>query len=318
LPQIDILKCNYFLKLFVVIFSNTKRQFYKKMKIAIASGKGGTGKTFISTNLFYALQKNKYNVTLVDCDAEEPNDLIFFDVQANNSFDVTQKNPVIDEQNCFFCGRCYTYCNYNAIFYLPEQKIIKVIDDLCHACGACNVACRKNAITYKTVTLGKISEYEFFQNSKIIEARMNVGVYSPVSIIKEAIKKANNQEVVILDSPPGTSCPFIQTVNKADFVILVTEPTPFGLSDLKQSVETLKTMNKPIGVIINRSGLGNNDIYQYLNDEKIPLLMQIPFDKKIATIYSNGELVARHNILFESELMSIVKNLITNYGNSSN
>ena len=229
------------------------------IKIAIASGKGGTGKTFVSTNIFYTLLQNNYRAMLVDCDAEAPNSVAFFETKLVKESEVTQLVPVINTDTCTFCGKCHEYCNYNAIFILPPMKIIKVIEDLCHGCGACSVACKLDAISEKPVSLGQVALYSTNGLPALIEARMNIGVMSPVPVIKAAIKQIDNQaDIIIMDAPPGTSCPFIQTVASADYVILVTEPTPFGLSDLKQSVETLKTINKPYGVIINRAGLGNN------------------------------------------------------------
>jgi len=288
------------------------------MKIAIASGKGGTGKTFVSTNLFYTLQQMNFRVTLVDCDAEEPNSMVFFQGTEEIALDVTQQVPVIDTEKCTFCGKCQEYCNYNAIFILPGQKRIQVLEDLCHGCGACSVACEFGAITEKTVSLGNVNPYSITPDSSIIEARMKVGVYSPVSVIKAAINKAGNEGVILMDSPPGTSCPFIQTVSHADFVVLVTEPTPFGLSDLKQSVETLKTMNIPCGVIVNRAGLGNDDVFDYLSKEQIPLLMTIPFDKTIASVYSRGELLCEKMPEWQSQFNIMYNSLKFIYGNSRN
>jgi len=290
----------------------------KKIRIAIASGKGGTGKTLISTNLFYVLQQNNYNVTLVDCDAEEPNVMIFFNGEEDFVQDVTQKVPVIDEIKCTYCGKCQEYCSYNAIFLLKDIKTIRILEDLCHGCGACSVACEYDAVSKKNISLGVIKKYHSDLQSTIIEARMRVGVFSPVSVIKAAIKEAGYNGIILLDSPPGTSCPFIQTVSVADFVILVTEPTPFGLSDLKQSVETLKSMNKSYGVIINRAGLGDNEVYSYLNHECIPLLMEIPFDKEIASHYSKGEIVANYIPEWESLFENMFNSIYKKYGNSNN
>ena len=263
------------------------------IKIAVASGKGGTGKTFISTNLFHTLSKNNYRTTLVDCDAEAPNAVAFFKSELVKKTEVTQQVPVINTDICTFCGKCHEYCNYNAILILPPVKIIKVIEDLCHDCGACSAACKFEAITEKPVSLGQVTTYSVNGKTSLLEARINIGVMSPVTVIKSAIKEIDNMsDVAILDSPPGTSCPFVQTSASADYVILVTEPTPFGLSDLKQSVETLRTINKPFGVIINRAGLGNDSVSDYLNRENIPLLLEIPFNKEIAVHYSNGKLVS--------------------------
>lgn len=289
----------------------------QKTKIAIASGKGGTGKTFISTNLFNVLQKRDFNIALVDCDAEEPNDREFIRGELRISQKVTQKVPVIDESKCTYCGKCKEYCNYNAIFFLKDTKMIKVLDELCHGCGACSVACGDNAIVEKDDILGSVNQYGVSTNSALIEARMNVGIYSPVNVIKSAIKEANGFDIILLDSPPGTSCPFIQTVATADYVVLVTEPTPFGLSDLMQSVDTLKSMDKSCGVIINRADLGNKDIYDYLQLENIPLLMTVPFDKKIAVSYSNGELLTNLYPDWDIKFNQLYDTIIEQYGNSN-
>ncbi len=288
------------------------------IKIAVASGKGGTGKTFVATNLFCTLLKNNYRAMLVDCDAEAPNSVAFFETNLIKESEVTQLVPVINTDTCTFCGKCHEYCNYNAIFILPPMKIIKVIEDLCHGCGACSVACKIGAISEKPVLLGQVSLYSTNGLPVILEARMNLGVMSPVPVIKEALKQIDNKtDIVILDAPPGTSCPFIQTVASADYVILVTEPTPFGLSDLKQSIETLKTINKPCGVIINRAGLGNNKVQEYLIKEKIPNLLEIPFKREIARLYSIGKIVAESDPFFSNQLLSVAENINIHHGNSS-
>jgi MinD superfamily P-loop ATPase len=281
------------------------------MKIAIASGKGGTGKTFVATNLFHALREAGQEVLLVDCDAEAPNALAFFDCCQTESIVISQQVPVIDTNKCTFCGRCHEYCSFNAIFMLPSLEVIKVIEDLCHSCGACLVACEDGAITEKPVTSGQVSLHSLNVKNELIEARTRIGVMTPVPVIKAAIKTVDKQaDIVIFDAPPGTSCPFIHTVAAADYVIFVTEPTPFGVSDLKRSVETLKQMNKPFGVIVNRAGIGNNEVYQYLQSENIPLLLEIPFDKEIARIYSNGEMVVEHMPLLKQQFLELI-NIIT-------
>lgn len=287
------------------------------IKIAIASGKGGTGKTFVATNIFYSLVNNQIDATLVDCDAEVPNAIAFFDVRTVSSTVVTQLVPVIDTEKCTFCGKCHEYCNYNAIFILPPSKIINVIEDLCHGCGACLAACDYDAISEKPVPLGNVTSYSYNNSQSLLEARMNIGVMSPVSVIKAAIKQIKEQPgIAILDSPPGTSCPFIQTVEQSDYVILVTEPTPFGLSDLRQSVETLKTMDKKFGVIINRAGLGNNQVQEYLENENIPLFLEIPYKKETAELYSKGKLVSEIDEFFEKQLLAVIENILKQNGNS--
>ena len=270
--------------------------------IAIASGKGGTGKTFISTNLFNSLQNSGLNMALVDCDAEAPNDREFFqDAVLQNRRTVTQKVPVIDKSKCTYCGKCDEYCNFNAIFFLEEPPTIEVLEELCHGCGACSVACKFGAISEKDDLLGYVNQYRFFTGNELIEGRMEVGVHVSVEIIKESIKTADKFDLVLLDSPPGTGCPFIQTVYKDDYVVLVTEPTPFGLSDLKQSVEILKEMGIPCGVIINRADMGTDDVRNYLKGENIPLLMSVPFDREIAVAYSKGELITNLNTAWRAK-----------------
>ncbi len=294
------------------------------MNIAVASGKGGTGKTFFSTNLYHSLRGMNYSVCLVDCDAEVPNSFIFFPVKKVKEYVVTEYRPVIDRTNCVLCGKCAEYCNYNAIFFLPAMNKIQLLDDLCHGCAACSVACDYSAIRDSYKFIGKVTSYKTDEDGAcMFEAKMTPGVSSPVPIIKSAVKMAKEQAVkqnidyVILDSPPGTACPFIQTASHADFVVLVTEPTPFGLSDLKQTVETLKTMNKEMGVVVNRAGIGNREVYQYLEDESIPLLGEIPFDKEIALCYSEGKIAVKDIPSLKVEFENIV-NKIVRYGNSSN
>jgi len=291
----------------------------KPMKIAIASGKGGTGKTFISTNLYNLLQKKGLNVALVDCDAEEPNARLFLtEGILKSSREVNQKVPVIDESKCTYCGKCAEYCNYNAIFFLKEPKIVNVLEEICHGCGACSVACSYGAITEKDDLLGHVSNFEFSNKSALIESRTRVGVYSSVNVLKAAIKEASGFDLVLFDAPPGIGCPFIQTVAQADYVVLVTEPTPYGLSDLKQSIETLKGMDKPYGVIVNRAGLGNDVVYDYLKKENIPLLMSIPFDKNIAVSYSKGELLTDQDSKWKEKFSELFKKVKEEYGNSNN
>lgn len=288
-------------------------------EIAVASGKGGTGKTFVATNIFHSLVNKGIKSVLTDCDAEAPNAVAFFKAVHKGTIEVTQMVPVIDTGKCTYCGKCHEYCNYNSIFILPPERIISVIEDLCHGCGACSVACKYDAITEKPFPLGVVNLYSYNSLNSIIEARMNIGVMSPVSMIRTALKQFDLEaDIAILDSPPGTSCPFIQTVNQADYVILVTEPTPFGLSDLRQSVETLNTMNKSCGVIINRAGIGNNQVREYLQKENIPLLMEIPFKKEIAEQYSTGRLVSESDPSLGKQLLDVIDNITGMYGNSSN
>ena len=288
------------------------------MRVAIASGKGGTGKTFLSTNLFFALQQQGLSPVLVDCDAEEPNTHLFFDSKPVHVSNVVMHVPEIDASTCSFCGKCHEYCNYNAIFILPPAKIIRVLEELCHDCGACVFACNDGAISEKPIIIGTVERRKPTKNSALVIARMDVGVHSPVKVIQAGIRETTNDQLVIFDAPPGTSCPFIQTVAHADFVILVTEPTPFGLSDLLQSISVLKSMKKPFGVVINRCDLGDSKVYDYLRKKSIPLLMEIPFRKSYASAYAAGQLVAQKDKQLMHGLVKMFDSIINYFGNGNN
>jgi len=288
------------------------------MKIAVASGKGGTGKTFVATNLYNVLSTRGERVTLVDCDADAPDDLLFFTAEKISETEVTHQVPVISKDACTWCGRCSKWCNYNAIFYVPTAKVIEVIENLCHGCGACSFACNSGAITEKPVVLGTVTSFRTDRGFPLVEARLRVNEMSPVRVIKAAINEAGEDGVVILDSPPGTSCPFIQTVDRADYVLLVTEPTPFGLSDLRQSVETLKTMNKKCGVIINRADIGDNGVKDYLSEKQIPLLGVINYETDIARSYSEGRLITDENDIMAGFFAGLADKIISEHGTGSN
>lgn len=259
------------------------------MTIAVASGKGGTGKTFFATNLFITLHQQNFRVQLIDCDAEAPDALIFLKATTGKAFDVIRPMPEINPALCTFCGKCHEYCHFNAIFFLPQFRMIHVMQELCHSCGACLAVCPEGAVREHPISLGQVTTYTLNEWAEIAEAKMKVGVMSPVPVIKEALRHiSQTAEIVLLDAPPGNSCPFVHTVNSADFVVMITEPTPFGLSDLKQSIETLQELKKQFGVVINRAGTGNDDIYEYLKENDIPLLLEIPFSMDIARLYSRG------------------------------
>lgn len=287
------------------------------MKIAVASGKGGTGKTFFATNLFYALQQQGYAPTLVDCDAEEPNAALFLKGTLQHVSDVSLRVPVIDTDKCTYCNKCHDVCSYHAIFILPSLKVIRVLDEFCHGCGACTYVCEAGAIREKDLSQGKVQYYLLDKKARLIITEMHPGVYSPVKVIQSGIREANDDDLVILDAPPGTSCPFIHTIVHADYVVLVTEPTPFGLSDLKHSIQVLRKMKKSFGVVINRAGLGDRSVYDYLLEEQIPLLMEIPFSLSIAASYARGDLVSKYDKEWRGRLNQLYHSIITtNHGNS--
>jgi len=213
------------------------------MKIAITSGKGGTGKTTVSTGLFRILTKYmKRNVQLVDCDVEEPDCHIFIKASVTEQYPVNLAIPVIDPEKCTFCGKCKDACAFNAIVMLPTVNFIEVNEHLCHGCGACSYVCPVGAITEKNMEIGQVSHFDYFSRYEFIEGRLIVGISLHTPVIKETIRHAREDGLVLLYSPPGTSCPVVATVSKADYVIMVTEPTPFGLHDLKLMTDTVRKL----------------------------------------------------------------------------
>lgn len=263
-------------------------------KIAIASGKGGTGKTTVAINLYHFIKQNiTSNIQLVDCDVEEPNDAIFFPIsKLTNTQEAYQAIPRIDTEACTFCRKCVEYCEFNAITLVQSAKFAQVDSSLCHSCGACLVACQHNAITEHSVSIGTINSYENSQSKGLIEGELKIGSTMQTLLISQVKDAAfTNNTITLLDSPPGTSCPVVESVIDADYVILVTEPTPFGLHDLKLMVELIRKMKKNMGVIINKANLGNNEIYKYLENNNIDLLGEIPFSKTYASNYATGNLL---------------------------
>jgi len=249
--------------------------------IAIASGKGGTGKTTVAVNMALSLE----NVQLLDCDVEEPNSYILLQPTINEINQVCTQTPMISEELCDYCGKCSKFCAYNALFV--ASKTIMVFPELCHSCGGCKIVCPKNAITDKERPIGIIKKGKA-KDVEIVYGELNVGEAMAIPLIKAVKNQIKSDKTVIIDAPPGTACSLVVSVHKTDYCILVTEPTPFGLHDLKISVQVLKDLNVPMGVVINRAGFGDRKVYQYCEKENIPLLMEIPFDKKIAKLYSRG------------------------------
>lgn len=264
------------------------------MQIAVASGKGGTGKTTVAVSLFHFWEKfHKREMHLLDCDVEEPNDALFFSsLKTLEQKQIHQYIPEIDTSVCTFCKKCAEWCEFNAITIVANRQFAEVETSLCHSCGACLVACPENAFTEKPHPLGIITRYQTENGNKFTEGRLEVGSAMQTMLIKK-LKEEVKQDVgiIILDSPPGTSCPVVETVSDVDYVILVTEPTPFGLHDLKITVELLLELKKPFGVVVNKSGLGSNNVYEYLNENEIELLGEIPFSREFAHMYSAGELL---------------------------
>jgi len=258
------------------------------MIVSVASGKGGTGKTTIATSLALSISGS---VQFLDCDTEEPNAHIFL----KPSIEKVEKSfipiPKIDKEKCNYCGRCKEVCVYNAIMVIPagsDQKgNILVFPQLCHGCGACAYFCPQRAIEEEDKEIG-IVEIGDVGLMQFVHGRLNIGEAMAPPLVRHVKRYLNPTRTVIIDAPPGTSCPVIESLKGSNFCILVTEPTPFGLNDLILAVEVLRKLKIPFGVIINRSDLGDKKTDEYCKDENISILMRIPFKKEIAVAYSKG------------------------------
>ncbi len=251
------------------------------MIISVASGKGGTGKTTVATSLALSLS----NVQFLDCDVEEPNAHIFLSPFIEEREKVTIPVPRIDEKKCTFCRMCQEACRFNALVVLPESVL--TFDQLCHGCGTCSYVCPEDAISEKDreigwVERGSVGEMAF------VQGLLNIGEPMPTPVIRAVKGSLDKEKTVIIDAPPGTSCPMVESVNGSDFCLLVTEPSPFGLYDLRLAVEVVRLLDVPFGVIINRSDIGNRDVTEFCQQEGIPVLAEIPNDFNIARAYAQG------------------------------
>ena len=256
------------------------------MIISIASGKGGTGKTTVATNLAVAIGNG---VQLLDCDVEEPNAHLFIQPEFNHKEPVTIAVPEIDEKKCTLCGECSELCQFKAIAVIPDKTIL-TFPELCHSCGGCWEVCPEHAITLGKREVG-IIESANHGSLEFVHGRLRVGEAMAPPLIKKVRSFTDPSKLTIIDAPPGTSCPVIESMRDTDFVLLVTEPTPFGLHDLKLAFEAVKTLNIPAGLVINRMGLGDDKVREYADQAGLPFLMGIPFDRRIAEAYSNGEMI---------------------------
>ena len=256
--------------------------------VAIASGKGGTGKTTVAANLAWVASRSGQKVQYLDCDVEEPNGHIFLRPQITASRPVTIDVPQVDSQKCTACGQCGQICQFAAIVCIQDNVL--TFEPLCHACGGCFRVCPDDAITPKpleigTIESGKAGAIDF------VSGRLNVGQVRTPTLIKEVKKHIRPENLAILDVPPGTSCPVVEAIKDADFVMLVTEPTPFGLNDLKLAVELVRELNLPFAVIINRDGIGDKEVEKYCEAQAIDIAFRLPDDRRIAEAYSSGQMV---------------------------
>ncbi len=254
------------------------------MVLSVASGKGGTGKTLVATSLAISLSRD-YKVQLLDCDVEEPNDHVFMKPEITGSKSVSILIPQVKEDKCTYCGRCAQVCVYNAIAVLGN--CVLTFPQLCHGCGACSYLCPEKAITEESRATGVV-EWGDSKGVSFVHGKLTVGEAMAPPVIREVKEHANINDVVIIDVPPGTSCPVVEAIKGSDYCILVTEPTPFGLNDLALAAETVRELDIKCGVVLNRAGVGDNKVEAYCRAKNIPILLTIPLDTEIARLYSRG------------------------------
>lgn len=278
------------------------------MNIAIASGKGGTGKTTVATNLALVASRLGYRAAYLDCDVEEPNGHIFLNPEITDRQSVAIPIPCVDPAACSLCGQCGEICQYSAI--VPVGDKVVVFPELCHGCGGCLLVCPDNAITETrreigVVETGRAGPVQFAQG------RLNVGEAMSPPLIKAVKSTDFTADCTIVDAPPGTSCPVIEAVRGAEFVVLVTEPTPFGFHDLKLAEQTVRTLGTALGVVINRAGNGGRDVHAYCAAHRIPILQEIPDDRKLAEAYSRGQpacqVIPRYEAIFGKLLRTVLQ-----------
>jgi MinD superfamily P-loop ATPase len=272
------------------------------MKIAVASGKGGTGKTTVSVALAQAFGEP---ICLIDCDVEEPNSAFFTHPEIESVQDVNVPIPSIDRDACTECGACGELCTFNAIAVAGNSAM--VFPELCHSCGGCVRICPQQAITETPQPIGEITRGQA-GSITTLEGRLKVGCAMAPPLIR-AVKKMAPDLPTLIDAPPGTSCPMITAVSDCDFVILVTEPTPFGLNDLVLAVETVRTLERPFGVVINRCDGGDNRVVDYCKKENISLLLQIQESRKIAEAYSRGDSILSAEPALKTEFKTLLESI---------
>ena len=276
------------------------------MKIAVLSGKGGTGKTTVSSSLAFISK-----MLLIDTDIEEPNSHIFLKGNIEDIKSVYTRFPEVNMEKCNLCGECGNFCKFNAI--IPAKKRVIVFGEACHDCGGCEIVCKNGAISWEKREIGKIYTGKTHFNSINKYGELNIGEMSGVKIIKEIYKNTEEKDFLI-DCPPGTACTTVSAVEVADFAIIVVEPSPFGLSDMKLVVQLLRDMKIPFGVVINKFDEDENIVKKYCDDEKIEIIGTIPFDRKIAEAYSKGKIIAEALPEYRENFETILKR-VKSYGN---
>lgn len=258
------------------------------MYVTIASGKGGTGKTTVATNLAVAAARAGRQVRLLDCDVEEPNCHLFLEPASVHRRDAMVSIPVVDDDSCNGCGQCAEICRFNALAVVGDG--VMVFPELCHACAGCWLVCPEKAITRGQRSIGEVGEGDV-EGVHLVYGRLNVGEALVPPLIEQVRAAAGDADLVLVDAPPGTSCSAIAAMQDSEFVVLVTEPTPFGLNDLILAVSVVRQLDIPCGVIVNRAGAGDDRVHRWCRQENVEILLEIPDDRRMAEAYARGDLI---------------------------
>ena len=280
------------------------------MMLTIASGKGGTGKTTVATNLAHSVQQP---ILLLDCDVEEPNAHLFLKPAITTTTPVYKPIPQVDLEKCTYCGKCAEICEYNALAVI--KKNVLVFAELCHGCGGCFLVCPEKALQAITRELGKVSwgsagAIDFLMGRLRVGEAMSPPLMRAVKKKHQALDPMGLRDVII-DAPPGVSCPAVNAVMDCDIIVLVTEPTPFGLYDLSLAREAFAEMSKPMCVVVNRAGIGDRSIYDYCRDQDLAILAEIPYSRKIAESYSKGQILSETDSAYQTLFRNLADQLRT-------
>lgn len=272
------------------------------MKIAVLSGKGGTGKTFVSVNLACAAGKSVY----VDCDVEEPNGHLFLKPAVEAETDVTVVVPDADMNRCTACRRCVSFCKYNALVLLKDRLLL--FDTLCHSCGGCFLFCPNKALLEKRRAIGSIEEGAAGPVT-VLTGCLNPGEVSGTPIIKKLLEKLPEQGTAVIDCPPGSACTVMESIRKADFCLLVTEPTLFGVHNLSMVYELTALFHKPFGIVINKCLPGENPAEKFCRDNQLNILAEIPFDEELGALNSQGSIAVRESGRYRQLFQELLENI---------
>lgn len=272
------------------------------MKIAVLSGKGGTGKTFISVNLTYVAENSNY----IDCDVEEPNGHLYFKPEIIKREKVYAKIPKVDKDRCSGCRRCVEFCKFNALAYIKDN--VFVFEDICHSCGGCMLLCPENAITERDKGIGEILE-GVFNNSTIYTGILNTGEETGVSIIKKLLNNISDEHYTFIDCPPGSSCSVMESVKNADYCILVAEPTLFGVHNFNMVYKLVKLFDIPFGAVLNKCLEVENPAEKFCTENNIKILCKIPFENELGKLNSNAEIASRKKEKYHSLFSSLLKTI---------